>query len=71
MIGSIVVPAFVYDYLDTLRDERLNKGLSISVLSKATGVAVYAINDYEYGKKPAKKNYNKLAAFFQWKEWLF
>ena len=69
MRHSIIVPEFVYDYLDTLRDERLKRNLLISELSKVVNVSVTTIVAYEYGRKPAKKSYNKLAAFFHWKEW--
>ena len=63
------IPAFVYDYLDTLRVERKKLGYSLCDLSSITGVSPYTIDNYERGRKPAKKSYNKLALFFNWRLW--
>lgn len=69
MRSSPSVPAFVHEEIKTLRDERKKLGFNLRQLSELTGVSLYTIDNYECGRKPAKKNYNKLAQFFNWRLW--
>ena len=63
-------PSFVYDNIDGLFAERIKRGVSLHDIRIATGLASSTILAYEQGKgNPSRKTYNKLAEFFNWRQW--
>lgn len=64
------LPAEVKESLYNLAYERKLLGLTREELQSATGVRAEIIRAYEKGTGcPTKSQYNKLAAFFEWRAW--
>ena len=67
---SSIVPAQVLDNLESLKTLREVSGLSRQDLAEKTGISLCAIRGYENNNVAiGRKNYNKLAKFFEWEEW--
>ena len=63
-------PAFVYDNIDGMFAERMKRNVSLHDIRIATGITSSTILGYEHGKgNPSRKSYNKLAEFFNWRQW--
>ena len=63
-------PVFVYDNIDGMFAERMKRSVSLHDIRIATGVTSSTILNYERGKgNPSRKVYNKLAEFFNWRQW--
>ena len=63
-------PEFIRENIYRLSTIRTSKGLTRKDLSRSVGMPEYLIRGYEEGyRSPSRKNYNKLADFFDWQVW--
>ena len=64
-------PDFVYDNIDSIGTICRTLSISFRSVSNYTLIPEKYLYDYRDGLVyPSKRNYNKLAAFFDWEVWL-
>lgn len=65
-----LMPDYAVKNVRGLKSLRRELGLRAIRVSEATGVDASRLTSYErYGSLPLRRNYNKLAKFFDWEEW--
>ena len=70
MSRSAVVPLYVVENLDAMKDTREERGLSLAEVALKTGIKAGTLRSYENNRLSAgRPNYNRLATFFGWRLW--
>ena len=70
MSRRAVVPLYVVENLDAMKDVREERGLSREEVAVKTGIGAGTLRSYENNRLSAgRPNYNRLATFFGWRLW--